>query len=68
MKQIKKSLLKKRFEILEKERRSRLKKLSLRTALKLEEELLSSRFVFLWRKNFSPDTPVCLRDVLRKGK
>ncbi len=59
---------KKRFEIWEKEKISWLKNLTFKKALKLEERLLSSEFIWEWRKNFLPDNPVCLRDSLKKKK
>jgi hypothetical protein len=60
-----KDLLKRRSEILEKDYRMRLKKLSPKKAIKIEEDLLSSRFMFLLRKNFYSDAPICLRNILR---
>lgn len=63
----KKSLLdKKRFRDEEKEKRDWLKNLSLKKAIKFEELLLSSEFIWYWRKNFSKDNPVCLKKILKR--
>lgn len=64
---INKGLLnKERFEVLEREKRQWLKNLSLKRALRLEENLLSSELIWLWRKNFFRDNPVCLKYSLKK--
>lgn len=57
---------KKRFEVWEKEKIKWLKNLSLKKALRLEESLLSSGLIWLWRKNFFEDKPVCLKDSLKR--
>lgn len=55
----------KRFKVWEKEKVFWLKNLSWKKALKLEESLLSSELIWHWRKNFSPDHPICLKDSLK---
>lgn len=59
---------KKRFFALEKEKKLWLKNLSLRRAIRLEENLLSSSLIWEWRKNFLADNPVCLKDGLRRKR
>lgn len=59
---------KKRFAELEEEKKRWLRNLSLKKAIKLEENLLSSSLIWEWRKNFSKDEPVCLRDTLKKKR
>jgi len=54
----------KRFEALEQEKKQWLRNLSWEKALRLEEKMLSSELVLEWRKNFSQDSPVCLRMAL----
>ncbi len=66
MKGFKKGLLKKRSEILEKEKKLWLRKLTKTKALKLEESLLSSQFIWEWRKNFFKDMPICLSHNLKR--
>lgn len=51
----------KRFEKLEQQRKRRLRKLSWKEAIRLEEKMLSSKLILEWRKNFSRDKPVCLK-------
>jgi hypothetical protein len=51
---------------LEKEKKEYLKNLSMEKAIRLEESLISSSFIWEWRKNFSKDNPVCLKDSLKK--
>ena len=68
MKQLKnnKNLLDKRkFEKADEEKRQWLKNLSWNKALQLEESLISSELIWEWRKNFSKDNPICLKDGLR---
>lgn len=68
MKRIKadKGLLdKEKFEAWQKEKKHWLKNLSLRQALRLEESLISSELIWLWRKNFLEDNPICLKDNLK---
>lgn len=57
---------KNRFKAWEKEKAYWLKNLSWKKALRLEESLLSSSFIWKWRKNFFADNPLCLKDSLRK--
>jgi hypothetical protein len=59
-------LNKKKFLFLEKEKIIWLKNLSSRNALRLEEGLLSSSLIRSWRKHFLSDSPVCLKDSLKK--
>lgn len=59
---------KKRFAILEREKRRWLQNLSQEEALRLEESLLSSSFIWELRKNFSEDKPVCLKHSLQKKR
>jgi hypothetical protein len=67
MRKLKGSLLdRKRFEVWEREKRRWLRNLSGRKALRLEESLLSSELIWQWRKNFSKDNPVCLKESLKK--
>ena len=56
---------KRRFEVLEREKKARLKKLSFKKGIEMEENLLSSGFLLLMRKSFLPDNPVCLKYALR---
>lgn len=56
---------KRRFEVLEREKKARLKKLSFKEGIEMEENLLSSGFLRLMRKSFLPDNPVCLKYALR---
>lgn len=58
----------KRFKACEEDKKLWLKKLSFKKGLRLQENLLSSEFVWLWRKNFLKDNPVCLAKVLKKKK
>ncbi len=51
----------KRFEKWEQERKLRLRKLSWKKAIRLEEKMLSSKLIWEWRKNFAQDKPVCLK-------
>ncbi|MCM8765578.1 MAG: hypothetical protein NC920_01865 [Candidatus Omnitrophica bacterium] len=57
---------KKRFAWLEKEKKNWLKNLSMKKAIRLEESLISSSLIWEWRKNFSKDNPICLKDSLKK--
>lgn len=57
---------KKRFKLLEREKKQWLKDLSMERAISLEESLLSSSLIWEWRKNFSLDKPICLKDALRR--
>jgi len=57
---------KRRLKVLEKEKRLWLKNLSLEQAVALEEGILSSSLIWAWRKNFSFDNPVRLKDILNK--
>jgi len=57
---------KKRFAWLEKEKREWLKNLSMKKAIRLEESLISSSFIWEWRKNFSEDNPICIKDSLKR--
>jgi hypothetical protein len=50
-----------RFEGLERERERRLRSLSWKKAIRLEEKMLSSELIWEWRKNFAQDKPVCLK-------
>ncbi len=59
---------KKRFAGLKREKRHWLKNLSMKEALRLEESLLSSSLIWEWRKNFSKDNPVCLKNSLLKKR
>jgi len=58
----------KRFEKLEKERIRRLRKLTWKKAIRLEEQMLSSKFIWEWRKNFSKEKPVSLKISLHKKR
>jgi hypothetical protein len=58
----------KRFEQWERERKQRLRKLSWKKAIRLEEKMLSSKLIWEWRKNFSQDKPVCLKISLRNRR
>ena len=63
----KKGLLEReKFAFLEREKKEWLSNLSMKKAISLEEKLLSSYFAWEWRKNFSPDNPICLKDILKK--
>lgn len=65
----KKSLLnKQKFSSLAREKRRWLENLSTRKALWLEESMLSSLLIWEWRKNFSQDSPICLKNSLQKRK
>jgi len=57
-----------RFEKWEQERKLRLRKLSWKEAIRLEEKMLSSKLIWEWRKNFSKDRPVCLKISLSKRR
>lgn len=57
---------KERFKLLEREKKQWLKNLPMKKAIRLEERLLSSCFIWEWRKNFFPDKPVCLKYILKK--
>ncbi len=57
---------KEKFRLLEREKKQRLKDLSMKEAIGLEEKLLSSYFIWELRKNFFPDNPVCLKEILKK--
>ena len=57
---------KNRFKVLEKEKKLWLKNLSPKKALELEEGMLSSSLIWHWRKNFISDTPICLKESLKK--
>lgn len=61
-------LNKKRFASWQRQKEVWLKNLSDKAALKLEEGLLSSSLIWQWRKNFSADKPICLRDALKKKR
>lgn len=64
-----KSLLNKRnFSWLEREKTKWLHNLSLKKAIRLQESLLSSKLIWEWRKNFSKDNPLSLKESLRKKK
>lgn len=56
---------KNRFFMWEKEKNLWLRNLSWRKALKMEEGMLSSSFIWLWRKDFPPDRPISLKDGLK---
>ena len=58
--------LKRRADILERERKKRLKKLSAQQALRLEESLLSSQLIRRRRRKRFEDTPVCLAHSLKR--
>ncbi len=58
----------KRFEKLEQERKQRLRKLSWKKAIGLEEQMLSSKLTREWRKNFSKDKPISLKLSLHKKR
>jgi hypothetical protein len=58
----------KRFEKWEQERKQRLRKLSWKKAIRLEEKMLSSELIWEWRKNFTKDKPVCLRISLHNRR
>ena len=57
---------KRKFLISDKEKKLWLKNLSSKKALELEEDMLSSYFLWRWRKNFFSDNPVCLKESLKK--
>jgi hypothetical protein len=59
---------KKRFEQWDKQRKRRLRGLSWKKAIQLEEQMLSSKLVLEWRDNFSKDKPVCLKECLRNKR
>jgi len=52
---------KSRFAQMEREREHRLRSLSWKKAIRLEEKMLSSELIWEWRKNFAQDKPVCLK-------
>ena len=52
---------KSRFAQMERERERRLRSLSWKKAIRLEEKMLSSKLIWEWRKNFAKDKPVCLK-------
>lgn len=56
---------KKRFEWMEEEKKLWLKNLTMEKALKLEEALISSEFIWEFRKNFFEDNPVSLEIGLK---
>jgi len=58
----------KRFEKWEQERIQRLRKLSWKKAICLEEKMLSSKLIWEWRKNFPKDKPVCLKIALHNKR
>lgn len=43
-----------------------LRNLSMKKAADMEESLLSSSLIWHWRRHFVLDTPVCLREGLKK--
>lgn len=57
---------KKKFKLLDREKKQWLKNLSMKKAIALEEGLLASSLIWEWRKNFFPDNPVCLKAILKK--
>lgn len=57
---------KKNFKVWERKKMVELENLSLKKALRLEESLLSSSLIWQWRKNFFKDSPICLKDGLKK--
>jgi hypothetical protein len=59
---------KSRFENLERERIRRLRGLTMKEAVRLEEKLLSSTLIREWRDNFPEDKPVCLKMGLKRKK
>jgi len=59
-------LNKKRFEKAEQEKKQWLRNLSWKKALRLEESLISSELIWEWRRNFSEDNPICLKNSLVK--
>jgi len=59
-------LNKKRFEKSEEEKKQWLRNLSWKKALRLEESLISSELIWEWRRNFSEDNPICLKNSLVK--
>jgi hypothetical protein len=59
---------KRRFEGLEREKERWLRTLSRRKALRLEEAMLSSKFILEWRDNFPEDKPICLKMSLRSKR
>ena len=61
-------LNKKGFEQWERQRRQRLRKLSWKEAIRLEEKMLSSKLIWEWRKNFSHDKPVCFKISLQNKR
>jgi hypothetical protein len=59
---------KSRFAVMERERERRLRSLSWKKAISLEEKMLSSELIWEWRKNFAQDKPVCLKIALRNKR
>jgi hypothetical protein len=59
---------KRRFEKSEQEERRRLRNLSPKKAIRLEESLISSALIWEWRRNFPEDNPLCLKKSLAKNK
>jgi hypothetical protein len=59
---------KKRFEQWDRQRKRRLRGLTWKKAIQLEEQMLSSRLVLEWRDNFSKDKPVCLKKCLHNKR
>jgi len=57
---------KNKFKPWEQEKRRRLKNLSMKEAIAIEERLLSSALIWELRKNFFEDNPVCLKMLLQK--
>jgi len=57
---------KENFKQQEKEKGRWLRNLSMKKAIHIEESLLSSSFIWEWRKNFVLDAPICLKDILNK--
>ncbi len=57
---------KNKFKYWDREKRFWLKNLSMKKAIEIEELLLSSSFIWEWRKNFFVDNPVCLKNILNK--
>ena len=66
---IKGSLLdKRRFKIWDEEKVRELEKLTLKKAIALTEDLLSSRLIYELKENFLPDRPLCLRLELKRRR
>jgi hypothetical protein len=57
---------KSRFAGLERERIRRLRSLSWKKAIRLEEKMLSSELIWEWRKNFPENHPICLKKSLER--